>query len=102
MYELTIEDFIRIVVKSILLTMIIAPLFIGLFYLIHINIEFAYYISDITNIPRDLTLSVASAGFANNIIILSTVFEVGLISWIIYKISQTSIYKNIKYFIISI
>lgn len=102
MYELTIEDFICIVVKSILSTMIITPLFIGLFYLIHINTAFAYYISDITNIPRDLTLSVASAGFTNNIIILSTVFEVGLISWIIYKISQTSIYKNIKYFIISI
>lgn len=85
MYELTVEDFIRIVVKSILLTMIIAPLFIGLFYLIHINIEFAYYISDITNIPRDLTLSVASAGFANNIIILSTVFEVRLIIWLFNK-----------------
>ena len=45
MYDLTIGDFIRIVVKSLLLTMIIAPLFIGLFYLIHINVDFAYYIS---------------------------------------------------------
>lgn len=102
MYDLTIGDFIRIVVKSLLLTMIIAPLFIGLFYLIHINVDFAYYISDITNIPRDLALSVMSAGFANNIIILSTVFEIGLIIWLFNKISHTGIYKNIKYFIISI
>ncbi len=99
MYELSIGDLFRIVFKSLLVTLFIAPLvFLGV-YLVHININFAYYISDVTNIPRDLSFTMVSAGFANNIIILSSVFEFGLGCWLINKLTKTKLFNNIKNFI---
>ena len=91
MYELSIGDLFRIVFKSLLVTLFIAPLvFLGV-YLVHINTNFAYYISDVTNM--------VSAGFANNIIILSSVFEFGLGCWLIIKLTKTKLFNNIKNFI---
>ena len=99
MYELTIGDLFRIVFKSILITLLVAPLFVIAYYLIHINISFAYHISSEFNIPRDLTLTPMSAGFANNIIILSSVFEFGFGCWLINKLTRTKLFDNIKNFI---
>lgn len=99
MYELTIGDLFRIVFKSILITLLVAPLFVIAYYLVHININFAYYISDVTNIPRDLSFTMVSAGFANNIIILSSVFEFGIGCWLINKLTKTKLFNNIKNFI---
>lgn len=102
MVRLDIEDILVIVLKSLILTAIFVPLLIGLFYLVHINIGFAYTISDKLDIPRDLALTPMSAGFANNIMILSTVFEFGFTIWLITKLSKTHIYKNIKNFVINL
>lgn len=48
------RDYVSIVLKTLILTLIFAPLLIGAFYLIHSNINFAYYISDALDIPREL------------------------------------------------
>ena len=98
------RDYIGIIVKTLILTLIFTPLLIGLFlfYLMNSNINFAYYISDVLDIPRDLSLTITSAGFANNIIILMTVFELGFVFWIVNKITNTTIYDNVKEFIINL
>ena len=44
-------------------------------------------------------LAMVSAGFANNIIILSSVFEFGLGCWLINKLTKTKLFNNIKNFI---
>lgn len=99
MYELTIGNLFRIVFKSILIALLLSPLFAIAYYLIHININFAYHISSELNIPRDLALTPMSAGFANNIIILSSVFEFGFGCWLINKLTKTKLFENISNFI---
>lgn len=96
------RDYIGIIVKTLILTLIFTPLLIGLFYLMNSNINFAYYISDALDIPRDLSLTVMSAGFANNIIILMTVFEFGFGFWLVNKLTKTTIYDNVKNFVINL
>lgn len=102
MIKMYFRDYIGIIVKTLILTLIFTPLLIGLFYLMNSNINFAYYISDVLDIPRDLSLTITSVGFANNIIILMTVFELGFVFWIVNKITNTTIYDNVKEFIINL
>lgn len=99
---MSFKDIIRVIIKTIILTVIFVPLFIGIVYLLNSNINFAYYISDTLDIPRDLSLTVMSAGFANNIIILMTVFEFGFGFWLVNKITKTTVYDNIKEFVINL
>ena len=73
---MSFRDIIRIVLKTIIITLVFAPLLIGAFYLIHSNVNIAYYISDVLDIPRDLSLTVMSAGFANNIIRVNSKIKV--------------------------
>lgn len=96
------KDYVSIILKTLIITLIFAPLLIGVFYLMNSNINFAYYISDVLNIPRDLSLTVMSAGFANNIIILTTVFELGVGFWLVNKITKTTVYDNVREFIINL
>ena len=96
------RDYVGVVLKSIILTLVIAPLIIGGVYLVYSNINIAYYISDTLNIPRDLSITAMSAGFANNIIILLTVFEFGFGVWLINKITKTTVYDNVKEFVINL
>lgn len=71
-------------------TLFIALLFVCIFNLVEVNIHIAEYICQITNIPKDLSLTIVSAGFANNIVIVLLMLEVGLILYIINKISKIS------------
>lgn len=96
------RDYVSIILKTLILTLIFVSLLVGAFYLIHSNINFAYYISDALDIPRDLSLTVMSAGFANNIIILMTVFEFGFGFWLVNKLTKTTIYDNVKDFVINL
>ena len=96
------RDYISIITKTLILTLIFTPLLIGVFYLMNSNINFAYYISDVLDIPHDLSLTVMSAGFANNIIILMTVFELGVGFWLVNKITKTTVYDNVREFIINL
>lgn len=102
MYGLDLEDYARVIIKSLILTFICAMFLFGAYYLIRLNINVAYYISDITGIPRDLELTVMSAGFANNIIILLTTFEFGIIIYLVNKITNTKIYNNVAEFVINL
>jgi len=96
------RDYVGVVLKTVILTLIFVPLLIGGVYLVHSNINIAYYISDALDIPRDLSLTVMSAGFANNIIILMTVFEFGFGLWLVNKLTKTTIYDNVKDFVINL
>ncbi len=91
-------DFFKIAI-ALALIIILGGLAI---YLVHTNINFAYYISDKLEIPRDLSITTMSAGFANNIIIILTVFEFGFGIWLVNKITNTTIYDNIKNFLINL
>lgn len=96
------RDFICDAFK-ITLALVLIILLCGLsIYLLNTNINFAYYISDKLEIPRDLSLTVMSAGFANNIIILMSVFEFGLGIWLVNKLMKTTVYDNVKNFIINL
>lgn len=96
MYCSDFKDFAYSVLKVILIVVVVVSFFAGVYYLINININFAYNISDALDIPRDLSLTVMSAGFVNNIIILMTVFEFGFGIWLFTKITNTKIYENIR------
>lgn len=89
------KDLFYLIIKSCILTILLILLSGLFFYLIQLNINFANYVSDVNNIPRDLKLTVSSLGFANNIVFLSTIFEFEIIIWLIDKILQISFFKII-------
>lgn len=92
MYYLDFKDYVRIVLKSLLATLIIVPLFFGICFLIKTNIDFSYFVCDSCDIPRDLAISVMSMGFANNMIFLLSVFEFGVIYYLFNKIKNSKFY----------
>lgn len=95
---LDFKDYIRITLKSLLATIIVVPFLLGICFLIKTNIDFAYYISDTNGIPRDLALIAMSLGFANNIIVLMSVFEFGVIYYLFGKLKKQ---KSITIFMIA-
>ncbi len=100
--DFSFKNICGIFLKAIILTSVFVSLSLLGFYLIHNNVNVAHYISDTLNIPRDLSLTVMSAGFSNNIIILMTVFEFGFGIYIVNKFTNTQFYDNIKNFIINL
>lgn len=96
-----LEDYIYILIKSLLITTILVLAIIGLVYIIDFDYNFAYYISDITGIPSDLSLSMMSAGFANEIILLMLTIEFGFIIYFIDKIAETKMYNKLKTFVLN-
>ena len=88
MYYLDFKDYVRIVLKSLLASLIIVPIFLGICFLIKTNIDFSYFVCDSCDIPRDLAISVMSMGFANNMIFLLSVFEFGVIYYLFNKIKR--------------
>lgn len=79
---LTLKDLFRMFFNSLLITLVVA-LFITL---ISRNIEFANYLCNTMNIPKDFAITIVSPGFANEIVILSTISELGIILYIYFKI----------------
>lgn len=96
-----LEDYIYILIKSLLISTILFLVIIGLVYVIDFDYNFAYYISDITGIPSDLSLSMMSAGFANEIILLMLAIEFGFIIYFIDKIAVTKMYNKLKIFVLN-
>lgn len=96
-----LEDYIYILKKSLLISTILVLVIIGLVYVIDFDYNFAYYISDITGIPSDLSLSMMSAGFANEIILLMLTIEFGFIIYFIDKIAETKMYNKLKTFVLN-
>ncbi len=96
-----LEDYIYIFIKSLLITTILVLVIIGLVYIIDFDYNFAYYISDITGIPSDLSLTMMSAGFANEIILLMLTIEFGFIIYFIDKIAETKMYNKLKTFVLN-
>lgn len=99
MYKLDFEDYITIIFKSLLITLILTPLIIGSVYLIDMNINFSNIICSISGIPKDLALTVMSPGFGNEIIFLTTVFEFGIIFYVINKFTKTKLFNTVYEFI---
>lgn len=96
-----LEDYIYIFIKSLLITTMLVLVIIGLVYIIDFDYNFAYYISDIMGIPSDLSLSMMSAGFANEIILLMLTIEFGFIIYFIDKIAETKMYNKLKTFVLN-
>lgn len=96
-----LEDYIYILIKLLLISTILVLVIIGLVYVIDFDYNFAYYISDITGIPSDLSLSMMSAGFANEIILLMLTIEFGFIIYFIDKIAETKMYNKLKTFVLN-
>lgn len=96
-----LEDYIYIFVKAVLISTLLVLILIGLIYVLDFDYNFAYYISDITGIPSDLSISMMSAGFANEIIILMMTIEFGFIIYFIDKIAETKMYNKLKTFVLN-
>ena len=79
MYYLDFKDYVRIVLKSLLASLIIVPIFLEICFLIKTNIDFSYFVCDSCDIPRDLAISVMSMGFANNMIFLFMKWVINII-----------------------
>ena len=92
MYYLDFKDYVRIVLKSLLASLIIVPIFLEICFLIKTNIDFSYFVCDSCDIQRDLAISVMSMGFANNMIFLLSVFEFGVIYYLFNKIKNSKLY----------
>lgn len=93
------SDYVSIVLKSIVLSLLCLPIIIGITYLIEFNFNVANYISNLSGIPSDMSISMMSLGFANNIVVLLSAIEFGLCVYFCDKVANTSIYKNVKTFI---
>lgn len=99
MYFLSFRVYSRIILKSIIISLILTSIIFGLVNMVQINANFANYICKISEIPYDLELTIMSAGFGNNIIILLLSVEIGIICYILYKIVNTKPYKMFVNFI---
>lgn len=92
---LTFKDFLFICIKSMFITLVFTIIFIGLLNLVNLNIQFANYVCEITHIPKDFTITVMSPGYANEIVILLTVFQIGILLYIINVIIKNPILCNL-------
>lgn len=99
MYKLYFEDYVYIIVKSLIISLIVCFIMFLMFNLIDFNFSVASSICRITGIPSDLALTVMSAGFENNIIIVMFSFEILFLTFLIDYISNTRLFNNIKDFI---
>lgn len=92
---LTFKDFLFICIKSMFITLVFTIIFIGLLNLVNLNIQFANYFCEITHIPKDFAITVMSPGYANEIVILLTVFQMGILLYIINVIIKNPILCNL-------
>lgn len=99
MYRLYFEDYVFIVIKSLITSFIVFLIMFMMFNVIDFNFSVASSICKITGIPSDLSLTMMSAGFENNIIIVMFSFEILFLIFLIYYISKTRLFNNIKDFI---
>ncbi len=94
---LSFRNFFGIAVKSLLITLCIALCF----GLVIINCNFAEYICKITSIPNNLALTVMSPGFYNEVVIITSVFEIGFLVYICNKLLKypkiNELYERIYY-----
>lgn len=90
---LTIKDFIRAMFKSVLIVGFIVISTI----LIDRNIVFANYLCNTMGIPKDLSITMMSFGFANEVVFLSSLFEIGIILYIYFRIINNRQLMNLYY-----
>ena len=76
MCKLYFEDYLYIIVKSLIMSLIVCFIMFMMFNLIEFNFSVASSICKVTGIPSDLSLTTMSAGFENNIIIVMFSFEI--------------------------
>ena len=74
----------------------------GILYIIRFNLNVANYISNITGIPSDMSISIMSAGFVNNIVILMLAIEIILFAYFFQRIMKTSFFKKASSFIVNL
>ena len=99
MYKLYFGDYVYIIIKSLIMSLIVCLIIFLMFNLIEFNFSVASSICKITGIPSDLSLTMMSAGFENNIIIVMCSFEILFLTFFIDYISKTRIFNSIKDFI---
>lgn len=95
MFYLSAKDYIIIALKSFALSVLFVSLFLGFIFLIKMNFDFANYVCDITEIPRDLALTVMSLGFRNNMVVVLSVFELGIVYFLFGKLKKTKLYNKV-------
>lgn len=99
MYKLYFEDYVYIIIKSLIMSLIVCLIMFMMFNLIEFNFSLASSICKITGIPSDLSLTMMSAGFENNIIIVMFSFEILFLVFFIDYIGNTRLFNSIKDFI---
>ena len=99
MYRLYFEDYVFIVIKSLITSFIVFLIMFMMFNVIDFNFSVASSICKITGIPSDLSLTMMSAGFENNIIIVMFSIEILFLIFLIDYIGKTRLFNNIKDFI---
>ena len=99
MCKLYFENYVYIIVKSLIISLIVCFMMLLMFNLIEFNFSVASSICKITGIPGDLSLTMMSAGFENNIIIVMFSFEIFFSIFFIDYISKTRLFNSIKDFI---
>lgn len=101
MFYLDYKDFLIIVIKSFVLSIIIVSLVIGISFLLKFNYDLANYVCSITKIPQNLAITPVSLGFRNNLIVVISLSQLGIIYYIYEKLKITCIYKKIYNFLIN-
>ena len=97
MLFLDAKDYIIITLKTLVFTILLVLLLsISIF-----NVDFANYVCDITEILRDLALTMTSLGFRNNMIVVLSVFEFGIFYFLYGKIKKTKLYNKFFEFLIN-
>ena len=81
------KDYIIITLNTLVFT----RLLVLLLPIRSFNVDFANYVCDITEIPRDLALTMTSLGFRNNMIVVLSVFEFGIFYFLYGKIKKNKI-----------
>ena len=92
MYYLDLKERAIIIFKSFVSALFIVLPILGFIFLVKANFDFSDYVCNITKIPRDLTLTVMSLGFRNNMVVVLTVLELLIFCYIFGMIKKTKIY----------
>lgn len=90
-------DYLCLLTKSIIYTMFLFITIYIMMFFINVDINLANMVCNTMNIPKDLTLTVVSPGFANEFVLILLFFETIVVSYLGIMLSKNKFLNDLYY-----
>ena len=90
-----LSDYLYMIIIGLIKTIIIVGgiIFVGNLFIF--NHSLGITIADALEIPHDLALTITSFGFVNNVTVVFSVFELGLIAFVINRLNKLAFFNKV-------